>query len=177
MPYGGVPTAREIITQKLKDGSLQAMYRAADTEESIRNALGICKQSWLQLKKEIPSFGTLCTQSRKQKFLAIKEAMLKNANGFEYEEEEITYTTDEETGEPVEKKKVVFKRYKAPDLNSQRILLTNLKRAEGNQANPDPEISNFSTRMEEALEIKAEGGINLLLDASVQSVLEALSGN
>ena len=86
MPYGGVPTAREIITQKLADGSLQELFDAADTEESIRNALGICKPTWLQLKKEIPTFSSLCTRSRKQKFLEIKEALMKNARGFTYEE-------------------------------------------------------------------------------------------
>lgn len=177
MPYGGVPTARERLTQMLKDGSLQAMYRAADTEKSIREALGISENVWLQMKKEIPGFKGLSTQSRKQKFLAIKEAMLKNASGFEYEEVRDEIIVDPNTGEEIVGKRVREKKYKAPDLNSQRILLTNIKRAEGNQENPDPEIANFSTRMEEALEIKTEGGFNLTLDASVQSVLEALSGN
>lgn len=177
MPYGGVPTAREIITQKLADGSLQELFDAADTEESIRNALGICKPTWLQLKKEIPTFSSLCTRSRKQKFLEIKEALLKNARGFTYEETTEEISIDPETGEEVIKRKTREKKYKNPDYNSARVIMANLKSAEKNQANPDPEIVAWTNKPEEALEIKAEGGINLLLDASVQSVLEALSGN
>lgn len=176
MPYGGVPTAREIINAKLADGSLQAMYRAADTEKSIREALGISESVWKNMKKEIQPLQALSTRTRKEKFLKVKDAMLKNALGYEYEETRIEEEIRDMDGKVIGHKEIVT-RHKTPDYNSARVIMANIKSAEKNQANPDPEIVAWTNKPEEALEIKAEGGINLLLDASVQSVLEALSGN
>lgn len=172
MPYGGVPTSREIITKMLDDGTLQALYEVRDTEKEIAACIGVAYSTFRELKKQIPAFSTLSTRTREMKFDMIVNAMRKNALGYDYEETEV-----ETDAEGNIKKRQTFTRHKAPDINSQKILLTNIKKAEGNQPNPNPRIAGWSNKAEEALEIKAEGGINLLLDASVQSVLEALSGN
>jgi len=171
MPYGGRPTARETITAMLEDGSLQSMFSGADSEKQIYEALGINYRVWFDLKKEIPQFAQLSTRTRVEQFYALKGAMKKNAYGYDYYE---YYDEMDADGNVV--KRTRTRRHKAPDLNSQKILLTNIKKAEAiNKGNS--EIMNWTNRADEPIEIKTEGTVSVVVDTAIKSVLEAVGVN
>lgn len=184
----GQPTIREILDKMLDEGELDRIM----TENNYLFVSDLVKhleankiasnerfRTWQKNlgKERSEKLMKLSTRAYETQAKVIVSAMKRNAEGFEYEETEQEYIYNPETGEEVPGRRRVFKRYKAPDIQSQKILMTNItKKLTAIEDQSQSEIQGW-TNSPEIIEVKADGSLDLTLDKAVQEILKEINND
>lgn len=88
-----------------------------NSDEFIANSLGIGYSTWMLYKQkpEILELIEKTPQSRAALIEDLRQAEIKRALGYDYEETKTIIVTDETTGKPKILKKEIYKKHSAPD--------------------------------------------------------------
>ena len=108
---------------------VSTMFMQGKTKEDILNILGLTATRANQFELWFPEFRNAVTTGFISTNIAIENALIQAAKGFEYEEEESTsnYRIDRATGEKqlVGERKKKYKKYSPPNTKAIELYLTN----------------------------------------------------
>ena len=107
---------------------VSTMFMQGKSREEILKILGLSASRANQFELWFPDFRNAVTQGLISTNIALENALIQVAKGFEYEEEECTsdYNVDSSGDKRlVRERKKKYKRYRAPDTKALEIYLTN----------------------------------------------------
>lgn len=99
-------------------------YARTMLERDIAKALGVSADSFITYKKEHPELDEAVKKGQQCLVADLRSALIKKAFGYDYEEEDTEFTTDED-GSVKCKRKVIHKRHMAEDIGAIHLLLKN----------------------------------------------------
>lgn len=101
------------------------MCRSGLIDTEIQKELGIAKQTFYTWRKKYPEFDEACRTSKNFVDSLVEDSLLKNALGYEYEEQKIITQVDEETGTETVAKREIMKKHLKGDTTAQIFWLKN----------------------------------------------------
>ena len=107
---------------------VSTMFMQGKSKEEILKILGLSPSRANQFELWFPDFRNAVTQGFISTNIALENALIQAAKGFEYEEEECTsdYNVDSSGDKQlVRERKKKYKRYRAPDTKALELYLTN----------------------------------------------------
>lgn len=101
------------------------MCRAGMIDTEIQKELGIAKQTFYTWRKKYPEFDEACRTSKNFVDSLVEDSLLKNALGYEAEEEKVITQIDAETGEEKLFKREIIRKHIKGDTTAQIFWLKN----------------------------------------------------